>query len=161
LKIVVDLFAGWPLAGLGGLTAVVVVVVALRLFKLHDRLPTALFMLAVLLVAVTIALGHPSYEGLAVMIAVAPATGVSFLSEYRSDREFEKLSAHKESLRVKVLRDGSVRFAELEDIVVGDLVVLEAGDEVPGDGRVVAASELLLDQSLMTGESEPVEKSVT
>ena len=45
---------------------------------------------------------HPSVEGLAVMVAVILATGVAFLSEYKSDREFEVLNAQKESLRAKV-----------------------------------------------------------
>ena len=49
---------------------------------------------------------HPSVEGLAVMVAVILATGVAFLSEYRSDHEFEVLNARKESLRVKVIRGG-------------------------------------------------------
>ena len=48
----------------------------------------------------------------------------------------------------------------LEEVVVGDLVLLEMGDEIPADGRVVKATELYVDQSLMTGESEPVRKTV-
>ena len=52
--------------------------------------------------------GHSVVEGLAVMIAVILATGVAFLSEYKSDREFEMLNAQKDSLQVKVMRDGEV-----------------------------------------------------
>ena len=66
------------------------------------------------------------------MVAVILATGVAFLSEYKSDREFEALNAHKDALRVKVLRDGAVHTVGLEDVVVGDLVELETGDEIPG-----------------------------
>jgi P-type Ca2+ transporter type 2C len=95
-----------------------------------------------------------------VMIAVALATGVAFASEYRSDREFESLNATKDSIRAKVLRGGSVRLLPLEDLVVGDRIALEAGDEIPADGRPIAANELAVDQSLMTGESEPVSKSI-
>ena len=51
-----------------------------------------------LLVLASIGIGHPSYEGLAVMIAVVLATGVAFLSEYKSDKEFELLNSQKESL---------------------------------------------------------------
>ncbi len=70
------------------------------------------------------------------MVAVILATGVAFLSEYKSDREFEVLNAHKDSLHVKVLRDGAVHTVPLEEVCVGDAVVLETGDEIPADGRL-------------------------
>jgi Ca2+-transporting ATPase len=159
LKIVVDLFDASPLAGAVALGAVVTVVGVSAVAKLGDWLPAALFGLAATLVGVSVALGHPSYEGLAVMVAVVLATGVAFFSEHRSDREFEKLNAAKDSVRVKVQRNGGVQTVPLEDVVVGDLVLLEMGDELPADGRVVRANELIVDQSLMTGESEPVKKT--
>jgi Ca2+-transporting ATPase len=98
-------------------------------------------------------------EGLAVMVAVILATGVAFASEYKSDREFEALNAQKDALRVKVLRDGGIHTLPMEAVRVGDVVIVETGDEIPADGRVIQATELYLDQSLMTGESEPVRKS--
>ncbi len=76
------------------------------------------------------------------MVAVILATGVAFASEYKSDREFEVLNASKDSLHVKVLRDGAVHTVPLEEVVVGDVVVLETGDEIPADGRLVKATEL-------------------
>src|SRR5262245_50838881 len=103
--------------------------------------------------------GHPFVEGLAVMVAVVLATGVAFLSEYKSDREFEVLNAQKESLQVKVQRDGAVHTVALEEALVGDVVLLEAGDEIPADGRLLRATDLFIDQSLLTGESEPVRKA--
>jgi Ca2+-transporting ATPase len=103
--------------------------------------------------------GHPFVEGLAVLVAVILATGVAFLNEYKSDREFEALNAQKQSLQVKVQRDGAVHTIPLEETLAGDVVLLELGDEVPADGRLLRATELLVDQSLMTGESEPVRKS--
>lgn len=158
LKIVVDLFAASPLAGGVALAVVAAVIAGALAARLGAALPAVLFALAGALVGASAALGHPSYEGLAVMVAVVLATGVAFFSEYRSDREFEKLNAAKDSVRVKVRRDGAVRTVPLEDVVVGDLVALETGDEVPADGRVVRANEVSVDQSLMTGESEPVKK---
>jgi Ca2+-transporting ATPase len=97
-------------------------------------------------------------EGLAVMVAVTLATGVAFLSEYKSDREFEVLNAQKDSLRVKLLRSGEFHTVPMEEVHVGDAIVLETGDEIPADGRLVKATDLYVDQSLMTGESEPVRK---
>jgi P-type Ca2+ transporter type 2C len=61
---------------------------------------------------------------------------------------------------VKVVRGGAVATLPLDEVVVGDLIVLETGDEIPADGRVVRANEFSVDQSLMTGESEPVRKGV-
>jgi P-type Ca2+ transporter type 2C len=158
LKTVVDLFetkGPWGPIGLGLLA---IPVVALLAFKRRDLLPTAMFAAAIGLVGLSFLSGHPSFEGLAVMIAVVLATGVAFLSEYKSDREFEVLNARKDSIAIKTVRDGQVQSLPMEEIVVGDLVVLEMGDEIPADGRLVRATELLIDQSLMTGESEPVKK---
>jgi Ca2+-transporting ATPase len=99
-----------------------------------------------------------SIEGLAVMIAVLLATGVAFASEYKSDQEFEALNAQKESIRVKVTRGGEFHTIPLEEVVVGDVIDLETGDEVPADGRIYKSVELMIDQSLMTGESRPTRK---
>ncbi|MBM3979447.1 MAG: calcium-translocating P-type ATPase, PMCA-type [Planctomycetes bacterium] len=159
LKIVVDLFAASALAGGLALVAVLALVAGALVARRGDWLPAVSFGLAGALVATSAAVGHPSYEGLAVMLAVALATLVAFFSEHKSDREFEKLNAAKDSVRVKVRRDGAIQTVPLEDVVVGDLVALEMGDEIPADGRVVRATELHADQSLMTGESEPVGKA--
>ncbi len=159
LKIVVDLFEASVPAGLGMLALVVATGVVGWLWqRLAAWLPSLFFALACVGVALSIAQGHPSYEGLAVMVAVGLATGVSFLSEYRSDREFEKLNAARESVTVKVVRGGTVHALPLEEVVVGDLILLEMGDEIPADGRIIRANELYVDQSLLTGESEPVRK---
>jgi Ca2+-transporting ATPase len=161
LKIVVDLFEASPLAGGLALGSVLAVVLAALFVKIGEWVPSILFGLAVVWAGVSIGLGQPSYEGLAVMVAVILATGVAFFSEFRSDKEFEKLNAAKDSVRVKVERSGAVHTVPLEEVVVGDLVLLEMGDEIPADGRIVRANELLLDQSLMTGESEAVRKSIS
>jgi P-type Ca2+ transporter type 2C len=159
LSMFVDLFQGRP--GLAGLALAVVAAIiggALAMRKGH-WLPSILFVSALVLFFVgLIAARYPSVEGLAVMVAVILATGVAFLSEYKSDREFEVLNAHKESLTVKVLRESAIHTVPLEQVCVGDAVVLEVGDEIPADGRLVKATDLYIDQSLMTGESEPVRK---
>lgn len=163
LKIVVDLFeipgSTGVIAGILALTSVLAVVVVACFVKLGEWVPSIFFGLALAWVGVGVVIGHPSYEGLAVMMAVLLATGVAFVSEYRSDREFEKLNAAKDTVRVKVQRDGTIQTIGLEDVVVGDLVLLEMGDEIPADGRIVKSNELFIDQSLMTGESEPVQKT--
>ncbi len=159
LSMFVDLFQSRP--GLAGMALAVVAVLigAVVALRKGHWLPSILFVSALVLFFVgLIAARHPSVEGLAVMVAVILATGVAFLSEYKSDREFEVLNAHKDSLSVKVIRDGAIHTAPLEDVCVGDAVVLEIGDEIPADGRLVKATDLHIDQSLMTGESEAVRK---
>jgi P-type Ca2+ transporter type 2C len=160
LKTVVDLFtsSSSPLWGGLGFGLVALVLTALAVFKLKEWIPASMFGIAIVLVGISIGIGHPSYEGLAVMVAVILATGVAFLSEYKSDKEFELLNAQKESLRAKVLRGGEVQTLPMDEVVVGDLVILEMGDEIPADGRLIKSNELYIDQSLMTGESEPVRK---
>jgi Ca2+-transporting ATPase len=161
LSMFVDLFQ--RRAGLAGIALAVVAVIiggALALRKGH-WVPSILFVSAIVVFFVGLIAGrHPSVEGLAVMVAVILATGVAFLSEYKSDREFEVLNAQKDSLHVKLLREGAIHTAPLEDVHVGDAVMLETGDEIPADGRLVKATDLYVDQSLMTGESEPVRKRV-
>jgi Ca2+-transporting ATPase len=163
LSMAVDIFQppvarGRFLAGgiVVGLSLAAVIVAYLRGWK--EWVPSVLFVTAVVLWPVGLATGSASIDGLAVMVAVILATGVAFLSEYKSDREFEILNARKESLHVKAVRGGAFRTLPLEEVVVGDTVVLEMGDEIPADGRLLKATDLDVDQSLMTGESEPVRK---
>jgi Ca2+-transporting ATPase len=165
LKFVVDLsdsaHGGSMRLGLAALAFVLVLVATgLAVRPLRHWLPALLFGAGgVLAVAGTLATGAVLAEGLAVMVAVALATGVSFYSEYKSGREFEVLNARTTEHTVKVVRDGQAATVPLDDVVVGDVVLLDTGDEVPADGRLLAATELHIDQSLLTGESEPVEKS--
>jgi P-type Ca2+ transporter type 2C len=163
LSMVVDLFAPPAertryVAGSVALAALALSVAAAFILGRRTWLPSLLFLSALVFFGIGAGTGHPSVDGLAVMVAVLLATGVAFASEYKSDREFEILNAQKKPLQAKAIRDGAFRTLALEDVVVGDLLVLEIGDEIPADGRVVKAIELTIDQSLMTGESEPVEK---
>ena len=159
LSMFVDLFqAGAIIVASVALVVVGGAIVAAIGNGLGQWVPSILFGAAVLLFFVGLSFQYYLVEGLAVMIAVFLATGVAFLSEYRSDREFELLNAQKNSIQVKVTREGRFQTIPLESVVVGDRIKLEVGDEIPADGRVVTATELLIDQSLMTGESEPAKK---
>jgi Ca2+-transporting ATPase len=161
LSMVVDLFKGHAyIDGAVSVGLLIVGVIAAYALKRSEWVPSFLFGLALLTFFMGLFTGHVLVEGLAVMVAVILATGVAFLSEYKSDREFEVLNAQKDSIKVKVLRGGAIHQVPLETVVVGDAVVLEMGDEIPADGRLVKAKELYVDQSLMTGEAEPVKKAV-
>jgi Ca2+-transporting ATPase len=161
LSMVVDLFKGKAFVSGGVIVGLLLLgVIAAYAARLAHWIPSFLFGLALVTFFLGLARGLVLVEGLAVMVAVILATGVAFLSEFKSDREFEALNAHKDSIKVKLLRDGAVTQVPLEAVVVGDAVVLEMGDEIPADGRLVKAKDLHVDQSLMTGEAEPVRKAV-
>src|SRR5262249_13391884 len=112
LSMIVDLFEKKegvrPQYALGGFLIVLVAVLVAGLYAIGRKhwVPTLLFVSAIVIWPIGLATGHVSVDGLAVMVAVILATGVAFLSEYKSDREFEILNAQKESLRVKVTRGG-------------------------------------------------------
>jgi Ca2+-transporting ATPase len=97
-------------------------------------------------------------DTIAITFAVVLATGISFASEYRSSRAFDVLNAQRNESAVKAVRDGYPISVPVREIVVGDLVLLEAGDGVPADGWLVSADDLSVDESLLSGESEPVPK---
>ncbi|HEX3313287.1 MAG TPA: HAD-IC family P-type ATPase, partial [Gemmataceae bacterium] len=161
LSMIVDLFgvspglAGWCLASLVGAALL------LTLLRHGAALPPLLFAAAFGLFGIGLWFGHPLIEGMAVIVAVALATGVAFFSEYRSDQEFEALNREKDAPIAKAIRSGVVTQVSMDEIVVGDVVQLEMGDEIPADGRIVKAAEFFVDTSLLTGESEPTRKLAT
>jgi Ca2+-transporting ATPase len=97
-------------------------------------------------------------EALAILAVLLLNAGLGVLQEYRSERALDEL-ARLSSPRVWVLRDGVLGQRGTAELVPGDLVRLEAGDRVPADGVAIAPESLSADESLLTGESVPVDKS--
>ena len=96
-------------------------------------------------------------EALAVFGVLVLNAGLGLLQEYRSERALDEL-ASLSAPKAWVLRDGVFTHVEVSNLVVGDAVRLEAGDRVPADGRAEAATFIRVDESLLTGESVPIEK---
>lgn len=88
------------------------------------------------------------------------SVGLDFYQESKAEKAAEMLK-EKVTTTTTVLRDGVKQEVKLSEIVPGDIVHLSAGDMVPADARVINAKDLLVDQSALTGESFPVEKTVT
>ena len=98
-------------------------------------------------------------EPCGVLLALLLATGVGFIFEVKAGREFDILNRVKDSRPVKVLRRPSaeeramVESIAKQDVVVGDIVRLESGDEIPADGVLIKATQLRVDESNFTGET--------
>ena len=84
--------------------------------------------------------------------------GFSFWQEYRADKALTALTRILPR-KVKLYRNGNLEVTDAEELVVGDVFTVEAGDHVPADARLIAADALLVDLSLLTGESLPVERT--
>ena len=91
-------------------------------------------------------------------IIVANST-IGISQEVRAKRALDRLSLLV-APHANVRRDGTVRTVEVEQVVVDDLVMVVPGDQVIADGTVLAASDLRLDESILTGESEPARRAV-
>lgn len=96
-------------------------------------------------------------EALAVGVVLALNTLIGFLTEFKATRSIEALR-RLEMQTARVRRDGHDRMIPAEDLVPGDIVLLEAGDAVPADLRLIEGSSLQADESSLTGESVPVGK---
>lgn len=83
---------------------------------------------------------------------------LGFIQEYKAERSIEALM-ELSAPGAKVVRDGKVSHINAKYVVPGDLVIIEAGDRIPSDGIVLESIGLMVDESLLTGESVPVEKS--
>ena len=97
-------------------------------------------------------------ETLGIAVAVFLATLISTLSEQGSAKAFEQLSAEASNVKCRARRNGSVKEIPISDVVVGDVILLGAGEMIPADGRMIQGS-LRSDQSAMTGENAEVEKT--
>lgn len=99
------------------------------------------------------------YETIGILIAILAASFISSISEYGSDKAFEKLLEETSKVKCKVLRNGIREEIVINDIVVDDIVFLESGDIVPADG-ILASGFLGIDESSLNGESKIIEKQI-
>ena len=92
------------------------------------------------------------FEPLGILMAILIATGISFVFELQADREFMVLNQVNDEEPVLVIRNGNATKVPRADIVVGDIVMLSTGEEVPADGELLEATSLQMDESSLTGE---------
>lgn len=97
------------------------------------------------------------YEPIGIATAIVIATLVSTFSEYRNENAFQKLQEEASKILCKVYRNGSVEEIPIDDIVAGDLIMLQSGDKIPADG-ILADGDIKVDQSVINGEAAEAKK---
>ena len=116
-------------------------------------------MIVILIVAAVVSSLLGDYEdSIAIAVIVVLNAALGFGQEYRAERAMAALK-RLSAPRVKVRREGQVREVSARELVPGDVVLLEAGNMVPADGRLLEGANLQIQESALTGESEPVEKA--
>lgn len=94
----------------------------------------------------------PFFEPVGIFVAIFLATGLSFWFEMKANKEFAILNQVNDEEPVQVWRNGAVTQIPRKDVVVGDIVVVNTGDEIPADGRLLEAASMSVDESTLTGE---------
>lgn len=127
--------------------------------KFSDPLIIVLLIAGVLSIGISIyeyfGLGNSSkvfFEPIGIFIAILLATGLAFIFESRANKAFRILNRVNDDEPVEVLRNGNVTSIPRRDIVVGDIIMLNTGDEIPADAELVDAVTLSVDESTLTGE---------
>lgn len=116
-----------------------------------------ILILILLIAAVAAYYVGDTLDAIVILIVVIINAVVGFIQEYRAEKAMEKLKGLI-STEAVVLRDGQEQKVPAGELTLGDVVLLEEGDNVPADLRVIESYDLLVDESAMTGESLPVEK---
>ncbi|XP_010025947.2 putative calcium-transporting ATPase 13, plasma membrane-type [Eucalyptus grandis] len=98
-----------------------------------------------------------SYSGGSPIFAVFFVIMVSAVSKYHQNRQFHKLRGASANILIHVIRKGRQQQVSRSKIVVGDVICLKIGDQVPADGLFIGGHSLQVDESIMTGESDPIE----
>lgn len=97
------------------------------------------------------------YEPVGIAIAVILATFVSTFSEHRNENAFQKLQEEASKITCKVYRNNEIREIPIDDIVVGDCIMLQSGDKIPADG-ILVDGDIKVDQSVLNGEAKEAKK---
>ncbi|CAL1411737.1 unnamed protein product [Linum trigynum] len=127
---------------------------------LHDLTLIILMVCAVISVGVGIATeGWPDgmYDGVGIILCILLVVMVTAVSDYKQSLQFKVLDKEKKNIMVQVTREGCRQKVSVYNLVVGDIVHLSIGDLVPADGVLISGHSLSIDESSLSGESEPVD----
>ncbi len=131
-----------------------------RLFIAKFEDPIIRILLIAAFISLAIAFIHNDFiETIGIFAAIFLATGVSFWFETDANRKFDILNQVNDDTKVKVIRNGAFIEVSRRDIVVGDVIILDTGDEIPADADLLESVSLMVNESSLTGELS-IEKSV-
>ncbi|EFJ35914.1 hypothetical protein SELMODRAFT_78287 [Selaginella moellendorffii] len=125
---------------------------------LQDETLMILILCAIVSLAVGLTTEARWYDGGGICFAIVVCVMVASLSDYNQANQFQKLSAEKRKIYINVTRGGHRTKVSIFELVVGDMVHLAIGDQIPADGLVYVGHSLIVDESSMTGESDPLPK---
>jgi Ca2+-transporting ATPase len=124
-----------------------------KLFFEKFQDPIIRILLIAALLSLCISFIHNEYaETIGIFCAIFLATSVAFWFEMDANKKFDILNQVNDDIMIKVIRNGNLQEVPKKDIVVGDIVLLETGEEVPADGELLEAISLQIDESCLTGE---------
>ena len=92
------------------------------------------------------------FEPVGIFVAILLATGIAFIFELKADKQFSVLNQVNDDEMVEVIRNGNTTSIKKKDVVVGDIVVLNTGEEIPADGELLECVRMSVDESSLTGE---------
>jgi Ca2+-transporting ATPase len=125
---------------------------------LWEQLTETMVVILIISAVITVFLGEYK-DAIAIFVIVVLNAILGFTQEYRAEQAMAALK--KMSVpRVRVRRDGKITEIPAQELVPGDIIYLEAGNAIPADGSLVESANLRVQESILTGESEPVEKSL-
>lgn len=102
---------------------------------------------------------HSWIEGFAILVAVAVCSMVAAVNDYQRELQFQQLNKVADNKKLfTVVRDGENMELHHSDLMVGDVVIVREGMDIPVDGILINSCEIFTDESAMTGETEPVRK---
>lgn len=119
--------------------------------KFEDPVVRVLLVAAVFSLIISI-IENEYAETIGIIAAILLATGIGFYFEYDASKKFDLLNAVNEETPVKVIRNGRIQEVPRKDVVVGDIIVLETGEEIPADGELLESISLEVNESNLTGE---------
>ena len=135
--------------------------------RIWDAATEPMLILLIIAAVITVAVNVANYvrgseynfiECIGIFVAIALCVVITVVTEGRSAKAFEELNKINEDTLVKVIRNGEAQYVTQGEIVVGDIMLLETGDKIVADGRLIETQELNVDESTLTGESDHVTK---
>lgn len=125
-------------------------------FLLEFKDPLIIILIIAAIVSVIVD-PHEWIESLIIMIVVVLNAILGLYQENKAEKSLDALKKLSASI-CKVVRNNSIQTIDAKDLVVGDIILVEAGDSIPADARIIECSNLKVDESALTGESVPVDK---